>query len=127
MVMIDTDIIVWILRGDPSMKGKFDQVVRDAHGRVFVTPIQIAEIYAGMRDSERIKTEAFFGAVQKIDLHEEIGKQAGEYINMYGKSHSVTPADALIASASVYRKCPLWTLNIKHYPMLEKRQLFEKS
>jgi predicted nucleic acid-binding protein len=125
MVMIDTDIIIWILRGDADMKAMFEQVVIDSHGKVYVTPVQVAEIYAGMRESERTMTEEFFGPLCKIDLNEEIGKQAGTYINRYGKSHRVTLADALIAASSIYLKCPLWTLNKKHYPMMPEEKFLK--
>ncbi len=125
MVMIDTNIIIWILRGDATVKAQFEQVVRDVQGKVYVTAIQVAEIYAGMRESERTETEEFFDAVHNVGLDEDIGKRAGEYVNKYGKSHNVTLADALIAAASVSQQCQLWTLNKKHYPMLQKPQFLK--
>lgn len=46
MIMIDTDIIIWLLRGKPEIKRAFNNLVNDVQGKVYVTPIQLAEIYA---------------------------------------------------------------------------------
>ncbi len=118
MIMIDTDIVIWILRKNPEIKAKFDQVVIDAEGKVYVTPIQVAEIYAGIREAERIQTAEFFGAIYHLPLDESIGQQAGEFLLQYQKSHNVTLADAMIAAVSLVHHLKLWTLNKKHYPML---------
>ncbi len=125
MIMIDTDIIIWILRGHPEIKQQFDNVVVEVHGEVYVTPIQIVEIYAGLRESERTQTEEFFEALPKILIDDEMGKQAGEFVRKYRKSHNVTLSDALIAAASKLRHLKLWTLNTKHYPMFSKEQFLE--
>jgi predicted nucleic acid-binding protein len=118
MIMIDTDIVIWILRKKPEVKAKFDQVVIDAEGKVYVTPIQVAEIYAGIRDAERIETAEFFRALHHLPIDEGIGQQAGEFLRQYQKSHHVTLADAMIAAVSLVHHLKLWTLNKKHYPML---------
>lgn len=60
-----------------------------------------------------------------IDIDKEVGKLAGEFIRAYGKSHNVTMADALIGSAAKLNGFKLWTLNKKHYPMLEAKELLE--
>jgi len=50
-----------------------------------------------------------------IDL--EIGRQAGEYLRQFSKSHSVELGDALIAAAAAVHDLELWTRNRRHYPM----------
>jgi len=118
MIMIDTDILIRIFRKKPEIKARFDQAVRDVQGDVYVTPIQVAEIYGGIRKSERAETAAFFQAIRHLEITEAIGQQAGEFMNQYQKSHNVTLADALIAAASSRHHFRLWTLNRKHYPMM---------
>lgn len=124
MLMIDTDIVIWILRKKPDIKAKFDQAVTDVEGKVYVTPIQVAEIYAGLRESERVETTEFFRALHHLRLDESIGQQAGEFLRQYQKSHNITLADAMIAAACLAHHFTLWTLNRKHYPMLSPEQLF---
>ena len=124
MMMIDTDIVIWILRKKPDIKAQFDHVVIDTAGEIYVTPIQVAEIYAGIRDTERFETAAFFRALHHLHLDEAIGQQAGEFLRQYQKSPNITLADAMIAAAAVARHFTLWTLNKKHYPMLSPAQFF---
>jgi predicted nucleic acid-binding protein len=100
MTVIDTDILIWILKGNESIKRRFTELVTETKGYVFITPIQIAEIYAGIREKERIKTKNFLESFNIIDIDKEIGEAAGEFINRYRKSHSVTMADALTGAAT---------------------------
>lgn len=124
MLMIDTDIVIWILRKKPEIKAKFDQAVIDTEGNVYVTPIQVAEIYAGIRDAERVETAEFFRVLHHLQLDESIGQQAGEFFRHYQKSHNITLADAMIAAAALAHHFKWWTLNKKHYPMLSSEQFF---
>jgi predicted nucleic acid-binding protein len=49
----------------------------------------------------------------------ETGRQAGDYLRQYRKSHDLQISDALIAAAAVLNHAELWTRNRKHYPMKE--------
>ncbi len=123
MVVIDTDILIWLLRGNKDIKVKFEKVIEMTNGNLFITPIQIAEIYNGIRNKERIETELFLSSFRNIDIDNKIGKIAGEYLNKYNKSHNITISDALIAACSKINSYLLWTLNIKHYPMIKNNEL----
>jgi PIN domain nuclease of toxin-antitoxin system len=59
MVVIDTDVLIWILRGDKEIEKVFRNVITETEGYIFITPVQIAEIYAGMRPKEKAKVELF--------------------------------------------------------------------
>lgn len=125
MVVVDTDILIWILRGDLNVKEKFKATVTNTGGEVYITPVQAAEIYSGMRPKEREATESFMESLPVLALDGETGKLAGEFIRNYGKSHNVTLADAFIAASVKARAFTLWTLNKKHYPMLSAKEFFE--
>jgi len=98
--------------------------VIDTEGKIYVTPIQVAEIHAGIRESEQFETAEFFRALHHLRLDESIGKQAGEFLRRYRKSHNIMLADAMIAAAALAHHLELWTLNKKHYPMLSPEQFF---
>jgi predicted nucleic acid-binding protein len=49
----------------------------------------------------------------------ETGRQAGDYLRHYRKSHGLQISDALIAAAAVLNRAQLWTRNRKHYPVKE--------
>jgi len=125
MIIIDTDVLIWVLRGQETWIKRFEKMVRDAQGNVFVTAVQIAEIYAGVRPKETQKVEAFLASLRSVDLNDETGRTAGRYMNDYGKSHKVTLADAFIAATAVMKNLKLWTSNKKHYPMLDSDNFYE--
>ena len=119
MIVFDTDIIIWILRN----RGDIIKQAKRLNGYIYITPIQIAEIYAGARKKELIQIEKLLNSFKKIDINEEIGRLAGEFMNKYRKSHNVELADSLIASSCKVYGFKLWTLNKKHYPMMNDKEL----
>ena len=125
MIIIDTDVLIWVLRGQETWIKRFEKMVRDARGNVFVTAVQIAEIYAGVRPKETQKVETFLASLRSVDLNDETGRVAGRYMSDYGKSHNVTLADAFIAATAVVKNLKLWTSNKKHYPMLDSDNFYE--
>lgn len=118
MILVDTDILIWVLRGDEGYTKSFKQAIEKSGGLVYITPIQIAEIIAGARAKERKAIDKFLDSLTTLPIDGEIGIIAGEFINRYGKSHNVTLADALIGATAKANEFKLWTLNKKHYPML---------
>ncbi|MER3446104.1 MAG: hypothetical protein C4291_04365 [Candidatus Dadabacteria bacterium] len=113
MTVVDTDILIWILKGNETIKRRFTELVLETKGHVFITSVQIAEIYAGVREKEKMKTENFLQSFNIIEIDKQVGRLAGEFINKYGKSHNVTIADALIGAAAKVNNFKLWTLNKK--------------
>ncbi len=122
MIIIDTDVLIWILRGDKTIGETFKQVIAETKGYVYITPIQVAEIYKGLRTKERLKVEAFLETLNVIDINKNIGRIAGEFLNKYEGSHNVTIADALVGAAAKINAFKLWTLNKKHYPMFSDKE-----
>lgn len=120
MIMVDTDILIWILRGNEDMKGQFLNIAESTNGLVFITPVQISEIYSGLRRGEKNRTDLLLNSLLKIEIDERTGRLSGDYIRQYKKSHNVTLADSLIAAAAYLNNLKLWTLNKKHYPMYKE-------
>src|SRR5574337_563042 len=125
MVVADTDILIWILRQDRALIERFRNAIRETSGHVFITPVQVAEIYSGIRPKEKVKVEMFVESLNILDIDKRIGKLAGDFLHGYGKSHSVTMADALVGAAAKINVFQLWTMNKKHYPMFEDDEFFE--
>lgn len=125
MIVIDTDVLIFILRGNESIKRRFTDLVVETEGYVFITPIQIAEIYAGLREKEKIKTGHFLESFSVIDIDKRVGEVAGVFINRFRKSHNVTMGDSLIGAATKINGFKLWTLNKKHYPMFEEKEFYD--
>ena len=123
MIIFDTDILIWILRGREDIIQKVEHLIRETNGYVYITPIQIAEIYAGARKREIKQIEKLLSCFKKIEINEEIGNLAGNFMNKYRKSHGVELADSLIAACCKFYNFKLWTLNKKHYPMMDNDEL----
>ena len=99
-VVLDSDVIIEILRG---ARGTLQAAIALEESGVptFCTAISWAEIFAGVRRGEEAVTRAFFEARGEVVLDGKIGRQAGDYLARYAKSHGVEIADALIAAAAI--------------------------
>lgn len=126
MIIVDTDILIWVLRQHEKLVPRFKSAVVETDGNIFITPVQVAEIYSGVRPKEKVKVENFIEALNTIDIDRRIGKLAGQFLQAYGKSHAVTMADALVGAAAKINVFKLWTLNRKHYPMFDDDEFFEQ-
>ena len=124
-VLFDSDVIIEILRGNAEIV----EAVATLEGSgtpTYCSPINQAEIHAGIRPGEEAVTEAFFRARGEVILDAEIGRRAGVYLARHAASSGVRIADALIAAAAAMSGLRLWTLNRRHYPM-EDLAFYESS
>lgn len=126
MVVVDSDVIIWILRGDRQVAERFKSTVVEKNGNVFVTPVQLAEVFAGILPREKAVVDDFFESLEVLGIDERSGKLAGEFLNKFGKSHGVTLANALIAAVARVNGCELWTRNRKHYPMFREDDFYQE-
>ena len=86
---------------------------------VLYSPVTVAELWTGARPREHEALTNLFRALLCAPIDTETGRQAGEYMRQYRRSHGVEPGDALIAAGAVLNRAELWTRNRKHYPMKE--------
>jgi len=86
---------------------------------ILYSPVTAAELWAGARPREHEALANLFRALVCAPLDSEAGRQAGDYLRQYRKSHGLELGDALIASAAILHRAKLWTRNRKHYPMKE--------
>jgi hypothetical protein len=126
LIIFDTDIIIWILRGNEDIVSKAKAISVKTHGKIYITPIQVAEVYSGMTDNEKMKTKELIESFYFLDINKQIGELAGEYMRKFRKSHNIELADAIIGATAKIYNFKLFTLNIKHYPMLNKDDLMNR-
>jgi hypothetical protein len=124
-VLLDSDVIIDVLRGRPGVAEELRSLERSGVP-TYCTAISWAEIYAGVRRGEEPLTEEFFRDRGEVVLDATAGRQAGAYLASFGGSHGVEIADALIAAAATTTGLRLWTMNRRHYPMRDLR-FFEPS
>jgi predicted nucleic acid-binding protein len=118
-VLVDSDILIEVSRGrDPDLLSRWLELGR-SDVAILYSPVSAAELWAGARPSEHALIRKLFNALACVPIDAEVGRQAGDYIRHYGKSHAVELGDALIAASAVINAATLWTRNRKHYPMKE--------
>ena len=127
MIIIDTDILIWILRGKIEFRDQLKKTIFETDGHVYITPIQAAEIYAGLKISEMEMVSEFINSILCLNIDKKIGILAGRFIQQYSKSNNVTLADAIIAATAKTWNYKLWTLNRKHYPMFKNNDFYNFS
>jgi hypothetical protein len=116
--LIDTDVIIEILRKDTSLAEKVKELSRQGN-LICYCPVTEAEVYHGLRAEEEDKTAYFFSQLECLPIDSDIGKKAGHYLKSYRKSHNLQLGDALIAATAFCKKACLFTLNVRHYPMTD--------
>ena len=118
-VLLDSDVVIEILRAREQSVMSQWQHLADSAEVVLFTPLTAAEVWAGARRHEQETTTRFFSHLDCISVEYSTGQLAGRLLCQFGKSRGVKIADALIAAAAIQHKAALWTRNRKHYPMPE--------
>ena len=116
-VLIDSDILIKVFRAkDAGILGRWVDL-GDSEHVVLCSPVSVAELWHGARPSEHETLANLFRALTCVPIDAGTGRQAGDYLRQYFKSHDVELGDALIASSALLHGAALWTRNRKHYPM----------
>ena len=113
-ILVDTDILIDFLRG----YNKAVSFVDKFYDRIILSPIVIAELYAGVKEDEELAIlDDFVSIFHVVPLTREIARLGGLYKHDFGTSHGVGLADAILAATAKVGKAQLKTLNVKYYPM----------
>ena len=122
-MLIDTDVIIWYMRGNANARDYLD-----AHPRFRISVITYMELVQGMRNKQEL--QALRRAlrnwkVEMIYVNEEISSKAMFYVEQYYLSHYLHLADALIGATAVSYGIPLLTGNFKHYQTIKEVEIAE--
>lgn len=112
-MMVDTDVLIWYLRGNPKAKTTIKRL-----GTFAVSAVVYMEIIQGVRNKQELRCiKSFFYSelVQVVPITAEISSRAIYFIEDYGLSHGLRMADALIAATADCHSEPLLTGNAKDY------------
>lgn len=116
MYLLDTDILIWILRNRKDIVEKVSQLKESS--TMTTSVISIAEIYKNIFPSELTTTEDFLEQHIILSVDQKIAKIAGLYWQQYNKQFkNLSLADCLIAATANVNNLTLVTLNAKHFPM----------
>ena len=119
MFVAGTDIVIQLLKKRSEVLECFLSL-HEQGVEFYLSPIVIAEIYAGAFKKEHPEIEAFFNLCARLTLGAKTAKQSGLFAAQYCKAHQcISLEDYLLPATAEQLACPLWTHNTKHYPIQE--------
>jgi len=118
--LVDTDVWIDYLRGHPQAI----KCVKQLPERVWISAVSVAELHAGVREgTEREALTQLLSTLKVVDVNAMIATRGGLLRRDYGRSHGVGLNDALIGATALEMRLQLLTLNVKHYPELDKQHM----
>ena len=116
-ILIDSDILIELTCAkDSAILGKWKEL-SESENILLCSPVSVAELWHGAIPREFEATTSLFRSLTCVPIDAATGRQTGDYLRQYFKSHGVKLGDALIAASAVLHGAVLWTRNRKHYPM----------
>lgn len=117
--LLDTSVIIDALNNKRGRRELLLGLVRQGH-LLACCPINITEVYAGMRPKEEAATEEFLRSLEYYHLTWPAARLAGLLKRDYSrKGTTITMADATIAAVALVHELTLMTDNVKDFPMKE--------
>ncbi len=116
-IFVDSDILIWHLRGKEEAKELIRSLLNDPNDELWVGAMQRAEIVFFMRPNEEERTLGLLSLFRTHPVNEHIIDQAGVLYRKWNPSHGIDPNDAILASTVALYGGRIMTQNISHYPM----------
>ena len=116
--LIDTDIIIFALRGDKTVLAKFEE---NKNIPISISMITYAELVFGAKRSQNERTNMLkVNRIREIYPVEELNIGIMELFadikaNMYSKAMRIEDLDLFIAATAIYNGLTLVTNNTKHF------------
>jgi predicted nucleic acid-binding protein len=111
--LVDTDVLIWHLRGYPQATLRLDQLLA-----LTISAVSYLEVLQGMRNrAELIAVQKMLQRRQAtmLPITEAITARATELMEAMTLSHGLQMGDALIAATALERQSPMLTGNFKHF------------
>jgi predicted nucleic acid-binding protein len=115
--LVDTDVIIWYLRGNQNAYELIDKL-----NNFCISSVTYMELIQGMKNKNELrllqKTLKSWN-VKTIYINEEISSKALFFMEEYFLSHYMQLADSLIGSTCSLYGMQLITANDKHYKVIK--------
>ncbi|EMB19279.1 type II toxin-antitoxin system VapC family toxin [Treponema denticola] len=116
--LIDTDIIIFALRGDKTVLAKFEE---NKHIPISISMITYAELVFGAKRSQNEQKNMIkVNHIREIYPIEELNADVMEVFadikaKLYAKAIRIEDMDLFIAATAIYNNLTLVTNNTKHF------------
>lgn len=118
--LVDTDVLIWYLRGNEKARTLLHSI------DFCISSITFMELISGMRDKQELrqlqKMVKSWG-IKVVYLDEDVSAKALYYMEEYFLSHTMELADSLIAATCTKHGLKLITANDKHYKILKDLEM----
>jgi predicted nucleic acid-binding protein len=117
-MLVDTDVIIWHLRGFPKATRRLDNLPQ-----LTLSAVTWLELLQGFRNQAEllaVQKSLTKRNAQQLPLTPAITATAINLMETLALSHGLRLADALIAATAIEHKLPLLTGNYKHFAVIEK-------
>ena len=117
--LLDTSVILDAINNKKNRR-EFLRELLHRGNLLACCPINVTEVYAGMRPAEEAYTQAFLVTLQYYPVTWPVARLAGLLKRDHAKKGiTLATTDATIAAVALHNELSLITDNLKHYPMPE--------
>ncbi len=115
--LLDTSVIIDALNNKRGRHELLLQLLDEGHA-LACCPINITEVYAGMRPKEEAVTGRFLESLELYPISWAVAKLAGDLKRGYSrKGKTLNLGDVIIAATALHNALTLLTDNVKDFPM----------
>lgn len=116
-MLVDTDVLIWNLRGNEHAASLLDD-----HRGFCISAVTYMELVQGLRDKaefRQLRQAIRFWEATLIHVTEAISARASYLVEAHALASALQMADALIAATALETGSTLISGNVKHYRKLE--------
>jgi len=114
--LLDTDVIIWHLRGHNPTEALLQTI--EPEQPLSCSALSVFEVWSGVRPREEKETRRFLDALYQVPTGGSIALIAAEYWRTFrNRGITLGRADALIAATARALDLTLVTYNRSHYPI----------
>lgn len=120
-MLVDTDVLIWHLRGYPAATQRLDQLQP-----LTLSAVTYLELLQGMRNKEEmaaLQKSLVKRQAQQLPLTPAITARAATLMEAFTLSHGMQMGDALIAATALEHQLTVLTGNVKHFQAVESLRI----
>ena len=120
-MLVDTDVLIWHLRGYPKATQRLDQLPK-----LVLSAVTYLELLQGMRnrsEQRALQKSLALRQAERLPLTPAITERAIILMEKLALSHGLQLGDALIAATGIEHQLTLLTANTKHFSVVDGLQL----
>ncbi len=117
ILLLDTTVLIDVLRAHKQRRELLATLVQSGHA-LATAAVNIGELYAGMRETEVGRAEAFLDNLDCYPLTAKIAHKAGQLKRDWSlKGKTLSLADMMVAATALEHDLALMTDNRKDFPL----------